>query len=62
MTYFEALYLFLMLPALVIVYQLLPRKVRWISLLAASILFYVSISGVLLIWVILAAAWTWDSD
>lgn len=59
MTYFEALYLFLMLPALVIVYQLLPRKFRWISLLAASILFYVSISGVLLIWVILAAAWTW---
>ena len=56
MTYFEALYLFLMLPALVIVYQLLPRKFRWISLLAASILFYVSISGVLLIWVILAAA------
>lgn len=40
MTYFDALYLFLMLPVLLAVYQLLPKRFRWISLLAASLLFY----------------------
>ena len=59
MTYFDALYLFLMLPVLLAVYQLLPKRFRWISLLAASLLFYWSLSGRLIVWVLLASVWTW---
>ena len=47
MAYHTADYLFLFLPAALIVYQLAPRRIRWMVLLCFSLLFYLKASKLL---------------
>lgn len=52
MAYHTPLYLLLFLPLTLLVYQLTPSKKRWMVLLAASYLFFWSISGKLVLYLI----------
>lgn len=52
MAYHTAEYLFLFLPAVLLIYQLAPQKVRWIVLLGAGYYFFWSFSGKLVIFLI----------
>lgn len=54
MTYQEPFFLLGFLPAVLLVYHFMPQKHRWKVLLAASYLFFWSISGKLLIFLLLS--------
>lgn len=51
-SYFTVMFAFIFLPVTILLYQLFPARKRWIVLLGASLLFFWSISGVLVIFVI----------
>lgn len=53
MTYWNALFMCLFLPLTIIIYNILPQKHRWKVLLIASYIFFWSISGILLIYLII---------
>ena len=55
MMYSSPYYLFAFLPLTLIVYQLIPRKKRWIVLLAFSIWFYMLASGHLIVFLMFSA-------
>lgn len=61
MAYNTNIYLLLFLPITAVFYQIFPKKHRWKALLAASILFFWSFSGLLILWTLLTAAITWMS-
>ena len=52
MSYHNPVYLFLFLPAVLLAYQLTPRKRRWILLLFAGYFFFWTISGKLVLYLI----------
>ncbi len=52
MTYNSILYLFIFLPAVFLAYQLAPQRLRYIVLLLASYIFFLSISGKLLFYLL----------
>ena len=52
MSYHDPVYLFLFLPAVLLAYQLMPRKKRWLLLLLAGYLFFWTISGKLVLYLI----------
>ena len=52
MSYHDPVYLFLFLPAVLLAYQLTPRKKRWLLLLLAGYLFFWTISGKLVLYLI----------
>ena len=54
MTYQEPLFLLVFLPVVMLVYQLVPQKHRWKVLLAGSYVFFWSISGNLLVFLLLS--------
>ncbi|WMJ86928.1 MBOAT family O-acyltransferase [Anaerocolumna sp. MB42-C2] len=54
MSYTSILYLLIFLPAVMLVYQLVPQRHRWKILLLASYLFFYSISGKLLGYLLLS--------
>ena len=53
------LYLLVFLPTVLIIYQLVPRKMRWGVLLSASYLLYFSFSRFLVILLMATSAFTW---
>ena len=59
MAIYTNLYLLIFLPVVLIVYQLVPQKVRWMVLLAASYLLYISFSKYLVLLLIATSAFTW---
>ena len=59
MTYTDLAYLVMFLPIVVIIYNLLPQKHRWKVLLGASYVFFWSISGKLLIYLLVATIVTY---
>lgn len=58
MAYHTSLYLFLFLPAVLLAYQLTPRKSRWKVLLMAGYAFFYLISGKLLLYLIATTVFT----
>lgn len=52
MAYHSAVYLFIFLPAVLLLYQLTPKKVRWVSLLLAGYTYFCLFSGHLIIYLI----------
>ena len=52
MSYHDPVYLFLFLPAVLLAYQLTPGKKRWLLLLLAGYLFFWTISGKLVLYLI----------
>ena len=54
-SYFSVAMLGVILPLTVLLYQLVPPRVRPYVLLAASCVFYASVSGVLIAFVLLSA-------
>lgn len=54
MTYTSILYLFIFLPAALILYQLVPRHQRYKILLLASYIFFLSLSGKLILYLLLS--------
>ena len=53
MTYCDLMFLGIFLPLTIIIYNLVPQKHRWKILLIASYIFFWSISGKLLIYLLL---------
>ena len=53
-SYCSLLYLAVFLPAVVLVHRILPQRLRWAALLAASYAFFWSVSGKLLVFLILS--------
>lgn len=53
-SYFTVMFAFFFLPVTMFVYQLFPARKRWIVLLVASLIFFWSISGSLILFVILS--------
>lgn len=51
-SYFSLLYLLVFLPAVTLLYQILPQRHRWKVLLGASYLFFWSVSGKLLLFLV----------
>ena len=51
-SYCSLLYLAVFLPAAVLVYRILPQRLRWVALLAASYAFFWSVSGKLLVFLL----------
>ena len=49
MAYHTSLYLFVFLPAVLLAYQLTPKKIRWITLVLSGYLFFWMISGKLVV-------------
>lgn len=49
MAYHTSIYLFLFLPAVLLIYQLTPKKVRWVTLVLSGYAFFWIISGKLVI-------------
>ena len=58
MSYHTAGYLLVFLPAVLCIYQLVPQRFRWFVLLAASYLFYWSLCGKLLVFLISTSLFT----
>ncbi len=58
MSYCQPLYLFVFLPMVLLAYQLTPRKFRWVMLLLASYVFFWTISGKLVIYLIATSLFT----
>ena len=54
LSYFNRVYMFLMLPALIILYNILPKKIRPYALLFASFVFFWLISNNLIIYLLLS--------
>lgn len=54
MSYSSPYYLFLFLPLVLLIYQLLPSRFRWLALLAASLSFYALGSGKLIVFIIIS--------
>ncbi|MBR6281763.1 MAG: MBOAT family protein [Lachnospiraceae bacterium] len=52
-------YFIVFLPLAMLVYQLTPKKYRWISLLASSVVFFGLISKYLILWALLTTALTY---
>lgn len=52
MAYHTSIYLFLFLPAVLLAYQLTPKKVRWVTLVLSGYIFFWSISGKLVLYLI----------
>lgn len=52
MTYHGSVYLFLFLPAVLLAYQLTPKKARWVTLLLSGYVFFWLISGKLVLYLI----------
>ena len=52
MAYHASVYLFLFLPAVLLAYQLTPQKVRWVTLLLSGYVFFWTISGKLVVYLI----------
>lgn len=52
MAYHTAVYLFLFLPAVLLVYQFTPQKLKWVVLLGAGYFFFWSFSGGLLLFLL----------
>ena len=52
MSYNSALYLFMFLPLVLLMYQIVPRRIRPLVLLAAGYTFFYMISGKLLVYLI----------
>lgn len=59
MAYNTNVYFIVFLPLAMLVYQLTPKKYRWISLLASSVVFFGLISKYLILWAILTTALTY---
>ena len=59
MSYTKILFLFIFLPAVIILYNLLPQKHRWKILLFSSYIFFWSISGKLIIYLLVATGITY---
>ncbi len=59
MSYFLISYFALFLPIVIIIYQLVPQKFRWIVLLAADYVFFYMLSGNLIIFLIAATLFAW---
>ena len=53
-SYFSVVYLVAFLPAVVIVYSLVPQRVRWVVLLCASYVFFWLISSKLIVFILLS--------
>ena len=53
-SYYSIAYLAIFLPAVVIAYTVFPKKARWFVLLISSGIFFWSMSGKLLIWLIVS--------
>lgn len=58
MAYNTNSYFFIFLPIVMLVYQILPSKFRWISMLLSSIVFFWIISEKLIIWALIATVIT----
>lgn len=58
-SYFSLTVLALFLPATMLCYQLMPRRLRWLVLLAASYIFFWSISGKLLVFLLISTGTIW---
>ncbi len=58
-SYFSIEYLALFLPAVLILYNLMPQRYRWLLLLFASYLFFWLISGVLILYLLTATLTTY---
>lgn len=54
MSYFDLSFAFLFLPIVVIIYNIIPKKFRYIVLLIASIVFFLTISNWLIIFLVLS--------
>lgn len=54
MTYFDISYVFLFLPVVIIIYNIMPKKIRPLILLIASFIFFFMISSKLIIFLILS--------
>lgn len=52
MAYHTSIYLFLFLPAVLLVYQLTPKRFRWITLLLSGYIFFWTISGIMVLYLI----------
>ena len=59
MAIYTNLYLLIFLPLVLIIYQLVPQKVRWCVLLAASYVLYFSFSQYLVLLLMATSAFTW---
>lgn len=59
MSYTKLTYLFLFLPIVIVLYNLIPQKHRWKVLLLASFAFFWSISGKLIIYLLVATVVTY---
>ncbi len=59
MSYFLISYFALFLPIVIIIYQLVPQKFRWIVLLAADYVFFYMLSGKLIIMLVAASLFAW---
>lgn len=57
MQYCEPLYFLIFLPIVVLIYHFTPQKKRWIILLTASYLFFISLSRFLIIYLLIATIW-----
>ena len=55
MSYFNIIYIFAFLPVVIILYNIIPKKLRPVLLLIASYLFFFDISGKLIIFLILSS-------
>lgn len=58
MSYHTSAYLFLFLPLALLAYQITPKKVRWVTLLAAGYVFSWMVSGKLVIHLIGTSLWS----
>ena len=58
-SYFSLAMLGAFLPATMLAYQIIPRRARWVVLLAASYAFFWSISGALMVYLLAATVTIW---
>lgn len=61
MAYNTNVYLVIFLPIVIVIYQLCPKRYRWITLLISSVTFFVLISKWLILWALLTVAITYAS-
>ena len=61
LAYNTNVYFVIFLPIVIIIYQLCPKRYRWVTLLLSSVAFFVLISKWLILWAILTVAVTYTS-
>ena len=61
MAYNTNVYLVIFLPIVIVIYQLCPKRYRWITLLISSVTFFVLISKWLILWTLITVAVTYTS-